>query len=151
MPIRSATLCGLRRTMVGFRRRIPPLRPERDLPRSTERVQTATHHPDTQAPSATRPVRDRQADCFHLFPAEVRRTPMSERCAGTGSTSQIIAEPAGMDELPAWSSSGRQIAFYSEGPDPYGDDPRPGLWVSAADGGHHRMVFENREVHGVDW
>ncbi len=68
-----------------------------------------------------------------------------------GVASQIVAEPAGMDYSPAWSPSGRQIAFYSEGPDPYGDDPRPGLWVSAADGGHHRMVFEKREVQGIDW
>ena len=68
-----------------------------------------------------------------------------------GHSSQVVAETTGMDDSPVWSPKGRLIAFYSDGPDLYGDDPRPGLWVSAADGGHHRMILERREVLDIDW
>jgi hypothetical protein len=48
-----------------------------------------------------------------------------------------------MDYSPVWSPSGRLMAFYSEGAHPYGDDPRPGLWIAESDGGHRRILLES--------
>jgi Tol biopolymer transport system component len=68
-----------------------------------------------------------------------------------GLARQIVRETAGADYSPAWSPDGRRLVVYSEGPAPYGDDPRPGLWVLRPDGGRPHLVAEKREILEVDW
>jgi Tol biopolymer transport system component len=68
-----------------------------------------------------------------------------------GLARQIIRETPGADYTPAWSSEGRWLVVYSEGPDPYGDNPRPGMWIVRPDGGRLQLVAEKREVLDIDW
>lgn len=68
-----------------------------------------------------------------------------------GLARQIVMETPGVEYSPAWSPRGRRVALYSEGPNPYGLDPRPGLWLVNPDGGSPRLVLEDREIVDVDW
>ena len=68
-----------------------------------------------------------------------------------GLARQIIRETPGADYTPAWSPDGRWLAVYSEGPDPYGDNPRPGMWIVRPDGGRLKLVAEKRTILDIDW
>ncbi|PVG80747.1 hypothetical protein DDE18_21630 [Nocardioides gansuensis] len=49
-----------------------------------------------------------------------------------GSGLRMVMGTPELDLTPAWSPGGRRLALYSDGPDPFGSAPQPGLWTVGA-------------------
>ena len=68
-----------------------------------------------------------------------------------GSDRQPLVHTPQLDSSPAWSADGHHLAYYSEGPKPFGRMPQPGLWTATANGDHPKLVTVNRAISYVDW
>ncbi|MFC5175651.1 hypothetical protein [Nocardioides taihuensis] len=71
-----------------------------------------------------------------------------------GTRLRTLAAGAGLLAAPAASPAGHRVAFFSDGPHPYGAAPRPGIWVTGATGaprGGLQLARIDRSVCYLDW
>jgi TolB protein len=68
-----------------------------------------------------------------------------------GSDRRLLAHTRQLDNSPAWSPNGHRVAYYSDGPKPFGRRPQPGLWIARANGDRPKLVTATRTISYVDW
>jgi TolB protein len=68
-----------------------------------------------------------------------------------GTDVRVLRDTPQVDSLPSWSPAGTAVALYSDGPAPFGNRPKPGLWTVRRNGTEAHWLVRDRTVIATDW
>ena len=68
-----------------------------------------------------------------------------------GTDLRVLHRTAGVDHGGTWAPSGARLALFSDGPNPFGSRPRPGLWTVGPRGQDPQWVVRDRTITDIDW